>query len=190
MFVQSTVPFSGAAAGEASPTRRRIELPGGILVGIALVGFGVVFIGFGLGWDYFGFRVLSSVSGIATFFQIEFALGAAQNLFLNLGSFLILWGILRTLPRLDSWYWVGPMLLLAGGLLTTATGLAQVALAPSIYPPASGGELIGLFDAVYIVSIVGSLAETVGTIVALIAVARAAVAWRMAPEELPGAGAA
>lgn len=170
----------------ASPTRRPIELPREVLLGIALVGFGVVFIGFAVGWDYFGFRVLGSVSVIATFFQIEFALGAAQNLFLNLGFFLILWGILRTLPRLDSWYWVGPMLLLAGGLLATATGLAQVALAPSIYPPASGGNLMELFDATYIVSIAGSLAETVGTIVALVAVARAAVAWRTEPAEPAG----
>lgn len=190
MFVQPTLPFAGAETGVASPARRRIELPKGVLLGIALVGFGVVFIGFGLGWDYFGFRVLGSFSNIATIFQIEFALSAAQNLFLNLGFFLILWGILRTLPRLDSWYWMGPVLLLAGGLLATAAALAQVALAPSIYPPASGGGLVGLFDAVYVVSIAGSVAETLGTVVALIAVARAAVAWRTMPGGPSGAGAA
>ncbi len=176
--MQPTAPSTGPAPGAVPTSAHRFDMPKGVVLGVVLVGFGVVFRSAGLVWSYFGFRGLGSFNSLAAFFQIQFSLGAAQALLMNLGFFLIYWGILRTLPRFELWYWVGPVLVLLGGLLAVAGDLAQIVIAPSLYPPANGSGLEGLLTVVYGTLVVASLAETVGTILALVAVARGVFAWR------------
>ncbi len=162
-------------------------MPADVLIGIVLTCLGVGFTGIIFAWGFFGLRAIAAAGDIAAFFQTQYALSAAQSLILNVGLFLLLVGILRILPRGSRWSWLGPALILAGGVAITIANVLQIYLAPFLFPPQlnsqSPGLNVGLVEGVSSAAFfVGSMVATVGTLLSLVAVARGVLTRRASPE--------
>ncbi len=157
-----------------------------MLVGIILACLGVGFTGFVFAWGYFAQRALTGPESLAAFFQTQAALSAAQNLALYLGFFLLFNGILRFLPKARVWSWLGPILILTGGVAFVLADVALFMLSPYIYPPAFNAPNFTSYVTLYSqigssAEFAGSIAVVLGALLSLVAVARGILARRAPP---------
>lgn len=160
-------PWMGAQA--TLPPLPPTKLPRMVLMGFVLAGLGVVFTGVSYGWNYFGLR--SGLGGsIYNYIQVEILLGLVELLLLQLGLFFIFLGVLRVLPRVRPWAWVGPMFILVGTLVVVGFDLVNVTL----FSSPGGGTLPEWTTYVFLATlIVGSVLITLGLLISLFAVAKA-----------------
>ncbi len=160
---------------------RHAPLPREVLVGIALVVIGLAFTAGSYVWSYFGIRQISP-RDLPTYFQVEDALFLVDAVTVNVGFFLILWGILRRLPSLGVWSVAGPILILIGAAALAAFYLAELAYAPVLYLPTGGtAPPAWLYTVLPGVLIFGGVATSLGMLVALVGVARGIMAQRTGP---------
>ncbi len=177
----SGVPLSMETLPPAPPAVRR-RLPTQILLGIVLAGVGVVFAGISTTWNYLGPR--NFPDGLATFVENGILLSLAEMLCLQVGLFLILWGIVRILPRVRLWSQLGPLLILVGALLGAAVGLVEYAQTSAALSGGATSSPEWLGDLLLGSSLTAYVATTLGLVVSLAAVAWAIV-LRPSPQAVP-----
>lgn len=164
-----------------APVSGSLRLSTEINAGIVLAIVGLVFEGSSSVWRFFAVRMFMG-SGLATYLQVEQALGLATGFFLELGFFLIFRGVLRLLPRIGSLSRLGPLLILIGAIVSAVGYAVLIVLVPVIYYPSyPAGILVTLEVASVVAQFAGSVTVTIGTILALVAVARGVLVGRASP---------
>lgn len=166
----STLPQWMETRAPVLPTGHR-SLPTQVLLGIALAGIGVILAGASGAWNYFGVR--SFTVNFAAFLQVEVLLSVAEILSLQIGLFLILWGILGILPRASLWSRLGPDLILVGAIVLAGVGFAELALYSVSYPGGSINGLLWLADVIVGAEVAGQVLPPLGLLLSLLAVAKA-----------------
>ncbi len=159
----------------------RAPLPRGILAGIVLALAGVSVSGLSWAWSRNGVSNIGSLDELVARVQVSNALAAAQALVTGLGLFLILMGIARLLAGSSPWCRVGASLVLIGALVRASVQLTLLWLAPSLYSPPGPTAFLLIINVMTALVEVGGVASGVGILLALIGIARGALARSAAP---------
>lgn len=163
------------------------RLPNEIKAGIVLTSVGLAFTVSSYGWVYLAMN-MRLTSTITSYMQVTLTLGLAQQLSLGLGFFLIFWGVLRLLPRVGFWSRLGPLLILIGAILGAVASAADLALVASLFSPSGNTSSITFYEMVTVAGVSGNVVVTLGTVLALVAVAFGALAQRRSLNAPPGSG--
>lgn len=156
------------------PIESDLRLPADIRLGIALLLLGLVF----MAVSFVSPFILMSLilpAGVNAYLQIDLTLSLIEVISLSLGLFLVLRGILRLLPPIALRSCLGPLLIFVGAVVF-AVAYAGMVLAYSAYPPYENAGFYALYLASAIMSIAGEVLIVLGSILALIAVARGVLA--------------
>ena len=177
MLVQPDA-LPGPADTVAGATEAGIRLPATIRIGIVLVVGGLACLPASLAWAILGIRSGLAPSVVA-FLQVNLAFGLAEGVLINVGFSLILAEILRLMSQTKGWAPNGPPLLLVGAAVIAVVSLIRIALTPSVLPPFAGQDGTLYYDAASVGYPIASVLLTLGTVLSLVAIARAALLRRV-----------